>query len=168
MPRALRKQEISLEELKSFPAIGHRSLYPPIYAGSLGLGVQIPNRQGGLRHPDGKGFSLNFSGRFDWEMIYECRIYNKKGKFKKIISSQKSHKELNEKFFAQNSTKRATGFIGTFKDGSTKYKKSTLFQFKKCIYCEKDFFPRQRSCKYCSHECQKDFLRDKKRKKVKS
>ena len=87
-------------------------------------------------------------------MAYECKLYDKNGKLKKILRESqltKSSKEL----LNQRSTKKMSSFINNLKEPATEVKKGTRFYNKTCVVCQKEFHPRHPIAKYCSHECQK-------------
>ena len=96
-------------------------------------------------------------------MVYECKIYDKKGKLVKIVSGNNLDLKADQKLFDQTSTKKAIKFIKNFKDPQKEIVPRTKFYNKQCVVCGKEFHPRHPNSKYCSHECQKE-LQLKKRK----
>ena len=96
-------------------------------------------------------------------MAYECKIYDKNGKLKKILRESQLA-ESSKKFFDQSSTKKISSFINRYKEPSLEIKKGTRFYNKICVVCEKEFHPRHPNSKYCSHECQKNLYLSRKKK----
>ena len=95
-------------------------------------------------------------------MAYECKVYDKNGKLKKILRENQLTKSSKE-FFNQRSTKKVSSFIKNLKEPATDVKKGTRFYNKTCVVCQKEFHPRHPNAKYCSHECQKIFYLAKKK-----
>ena len=96
-------------------------------------------------------------------MTYECKVYDKNGKLKRVLRKSeltKSSKDL----FNQSSTKKITTFINRLKEPALETKKETRFYNKTCVVCEKEFHPRHPNSKYCSHECQKSLYLNRKKK----
>ena len=96
-------------------------------------------------------------------MTYECKVYDKNGKLKKILRESQLTKSIDE-FFNQRSTKKASSFINNLKEPANNIKKGTKFYNKICVVCQKEFHPRHPNSKYCSHECQKTLYLAKKKK----
>ena len=99
----------------------------------------------------------------DNSMAYECKVYDKNGKLKKILRESELTKSSKE-FFNQRSTKKVSSFINNFKEPAINVKKGTKFYNKTCVVCQKEFHPRHPNSKYCSHECQKSLYLAKKKK----
>tara|TARA_B110000014_G_scaffold241380_1_gene210147 strand:+ start:199 stop:552 length:354 start_codon:yes stop_codon:yes gene_type:complete len=100
-------------------------------------------------------------------MAYECKVYDKNGKLKKIVKESqitKSGKEI----FNQPSTKKISSFIKSFKEPNIEINKGTKFYNKICVVCNTEFYPRHPNSKYCSHECQKNLYLEKKKAEKKS
>ena len=96
-------------------------------------------------------------------MAYECKVYDKNGKLKKILQGREVISKTSKDFFNQPSTKKAAKFIKIFKDPQNEVNHETKFYDKKCVVCGQEFHPRHRKSKYCSHECQKKlYLKNKK------
>ena len=95
-------------------------------------------------------------------MTYECKVYDKNGKLKKILRESDLSKS-SKKLFNQSSTKKITSFINRFKEPALESNKQTKFYNKICVVCQKDFHPRHPNSKYCSHECQKSLYLAKKK-----
>jgi len=95
-------------------------------------------------------------------MAYECKVYDKNGKLKKIVKESQLAKNGKE-IFNQRSTKKITSFINSFKDPTVEINKNTKFYNKVCVVCKKEFHPRHPNSKYCSHECQKSLYLEKKK-----
>ena len=95
-------------------------------------------------------------------MAYECKVYDKNGKLKKILRENQLTKS-SEEFLNQRSTKKVSSFINNLKEPATEVKKETRFYNKTCVVCQKEFHPRHPNAKYCSHECQKIFYLAKKK-----
>ena len=96
-------------------------------------------------------------------MTYECKVYDKNGKLKKILRESELSKS-SKKLFNQSSTKKITSFINRFKEPALEPNKQTKFYNKICVVCEKEFHPRHPNSKYCSHECQKSLYLAQKKK----
>ncbi len=96
-------------------------------------------------------------------MAYECKVYDKNGKLKKILRESQLTKS-SEKFFNQSSTKKISSFINKFKEPPIEENTNTKFYNKICVVCQKEFNPRHPNSKYCSHECQKILYLSKKKK----
>lgn len=99
-------------------------------------------------------------------MAYECRIYDKNGKLKKILHSNETIERSERIFFNQSSTKKAVRLIKKFKDPKKEIDNKTKFYNKKCMVCGQEFHPRHPNSKYCSHECQKELQLRKNRKNM--
>ncbi|MEK9627765.1 MAG: hypothetical protein VW455_01955 [Nitrospinota bacterium] len=97
-------------------------------------------------------------------MAYECKVYDKNGKLKKIVRKSQLT-EASKEFFNQPSTKKISSFINNYKDPVSETKRETRFYNKTCVVCQKEFHPRHPNSKYCSHECQKKLYLAKKKKK---
>ena len=96
-------------------------------------------------------------------MAYECKVYGKDGKLKKILRESQLAKSSNE-LFNQSSTKKISSFINRYKEHTVETKRETKFYNKTCVVCQKEFHPRHPNSKYCSHECQKSLYLTKKKK----
>ncbi len=96
-------------------------------------------------------------------MTYECKIYDAKGRLKKIVNHKEALTKLTKNFLSQKSTKKSSKFIENFKHGKQQKYWSQKFYTKTCEFCEKEFYCRHPKAKYCSHECQKRkyYLRNK-------
>ena len=95
-------------------------------------------------------------------MSYECKVYDKNGKLKKIVRESQLAKNGKE-IFNQPSTKKISSFINSFKDTTIEINKNTKFYNKICVVCNTEFHPRHPNSKYCSHECQKNLYIEKKK-----
>ncbi len=100
-------------------------------------------------------------------MAYECKIYDKNGKLKRILRNDEVISKENQSFLNQSSTKKAVSFIKKLKEPQKEANYSTKFYDKKCLVCGQDFHPRHPQSKYCSHECQKNLYLKKKKLKGK-
>lgn len=99
-------------------------------------------------------------------MAYECKIFDKKGKLKKVLRGNETISKKTKSFFEQKSTKKAASYIKKLKDPPKEIHHETKFYNKVCIVCDREFHPRHPQTKYCSHECQKElYLKKKKSKK---
>ena len=96
-------------------------------------------------------------------MTYECKVFDKNGKLKKILRESELSKS-SKKLFNQSSTKKITSFINRFKEPTLEPRKQTKFYNKICVVCQKEFHPRHPNSKYCSHECQKSLYLARKKK----
>jgi len=96
-------------------------------------------------------------------MAYECRVYDKNGKLKKVLRESQLTKSSKE-FFDQSSTKKISSFINRLKEPVVETKGGTKFYNKICVVCQKEFHPRHPNSKYCSHECQKSLYLARKKK----
>ncbi len=97
-------------------------------------------------------------------MIYECKVYDKNGKLKKVLKYRDLEKEkLN--FLQQKSTIKGLRTITKMRDAKPRQPKQKFYN-KFCVVCEKEFHPRHRAAKYCSAECQKAFYKKRKNKKI--
>ena len=105
-------------------------------------------------------YSLRNGGQV---MAYECKIYDKNGKLKKILKGNQVTQESKD-FFNQPSTKKIRSLINSFKDPAIEENKNTKFYNKICVVCKREFHPRHPNSKYCSHECQKNLYLAKKKK----
>ena len=63
-------------------------------------------------------------------MAYECKVYDKNGKLKKILRESELTKSSQE-FFNQRSLKKASAFINNLKEPVIDVKKGTRFYNKK-------------------------------------
>ena len=97
-------------------------------------------------------------------MVFNCKIFDKNGNLKKILRGNDLLSERNDFFLKQKSTKRAVNYINNLKDPKNKPKMGAKFYDKKCVFCGREFHPRQARSKYCSHECQKKIYLMKKQK----
>ena len=88
-------------------------------------------------------------------MTYECKIYDAKGKLKKIVHQKKFLNEMMGKILSQKSTAKSKEFINKFKEGKDPKIWAQKFYEKTCLVCQKEFYCRRPTGKYCSHECQK-------------
>jgi len=95
-------------------------------------------------------------------MKFECKVFDKNGILKKIIKPNDIVNSV-DKVLQQKSTQRAIQYINKFRQARVKTKVD--FSEIICAFCEIKFHARQKSAKYCSHECQKSFYK-KKRKKI--
>ena len=95
-------------------------------------------------------------------MTYECKVYDKNGKLKKIVKESHIAKTGRE-IFNQPSTKKISSFINSFKEPNIKENNNTKFYNKICVVCNTEFHPRHPNSKYCSHECQKNLYLEKKK-----
>lgn len=95
-------------------------------------------------------------------MAYECKVYDKNGKLKKILRGREVISKTSKDFFKQPSTKKAATFIRKFKHPQNEVMHETKFYDKKCVVCNQEFHPRSPQSKYCSHECQKKLYLKKK------
>ncbi len=96
-------------------------------------------------------------------MAYECKVYDKNGKLKKILRGNQVTKE-SKVFFNQPSTKKVSSAINSFREPAIEENKNTKFYNKICVVCNREFHPRHPNSKYCSHECQKKLYLEKKKK----
>jgi hypothetical protein len=96
-------------------------------------------------------------------MAYECKIFDRNGKLKKILRDSQVIKESKE-LLNQPSTKKIRSYINRFKEPAVEENKNTKFYNKICTVCKKEFHPRHPNSKYCSHECQKVLYLEKKKK----
>ena len=95
-------------------------------------------------------------------MAYECKIYDKNGKLKKILRGNQLISKTDQNFFNQPSTKKAMEFIKKLKGPKKEADHETKFYDKQCVVCSQEFHPRHQNSKYCSHECQKKLYLKKK------
>ena len=100
--------------------------------------------------------------KFQEIMVYECRIFNGKGKLKKIMGSKEIQALSDKRLFSQKSTQKAQKNISNFKDVK-KEQKQIVFHNNQCVFCGKMFHPRHQSTKYCSHECQRSYYLERKK-----
>ncbi len=98
-------------------------------------------------------------------MAYECKVYDKNGKLKKILRESQLTNASKE-FFNQPSTKKVRSLINSFKEPPIEENTDTKFYNKICVVCKKEFHPRHPNSKYCSHECQKKLYLEKKKMKT--
>ena len=96
-------------------------------------------------------------------MAYECKVYDKNGKLKKILQGREVISKTSKDFFNQPSTKKAAAFIENLKDPKNEVAHETKFYDKNCVVCGQEFHPRHPQSKYCSHECQKELYLKKKK-----
>jgi hypothetical protein len=96
-------------------------------------------------------------------MAYECKVFDGNGKLKKILRESQVTKESKD-FFNQPSIKKIRSQINRFKEPVVEENKNTKFYNKVCAVCKRAFHPRHPNSKYCSHECQKNFYLEKKKK----
>ena len=96
-------------------------------------------------------------------MAYECKVYDKDGKLKKILRGSQVSKESQD-FFNQPSTKKIRSLINSFKEPAIEENTNTKFYNKICLVCKGEFHPRHPNSKFCSHECQKNLYLEKKKK----
>ena len=96
-------------------------------------------------------------------MAYECKVFDKNGKLKKILQGNQVTKESKE-FFNQKSTKKIRSQINSFREPAIEENTNTKFYNKICVVCKREFHPRHPNSKYCSHECQKKLYLAKKKK----
>lgn len=94
-------------------------------------------------------------------MKFECKVFDKKGNLKRIIKPKDIINSV-DKVLQQKSTQRAIQSIKKFRQARVKAKVD--FCDKICLFCEKKFYPRNKSAKYCSLECQKRFYKKTKKK----
>lgn len=100
-------------------------------------------------------------------MAYECKIFDKKGKLKKVLRGSETLSKEAKSFLEQKSTKKAVSYIKTLREPPKEIHHETKFYNKTCIVCSREFHPRHPQSKYCSHECQKElYLKNKKLKKA--
>ena len=64
-------------------------------------------------------------------MTYECKVYDKNGKLKKILRESQLTKSSKD-FFNQSSTKKITSFINRFKEPIIEARSETKFYNKIC------------------------------------
>jgi hypothetical protein len=93
-------------------------------------------------------------------MKFECKVFDKYGKLKKIISATDIVNSV-DKVLQKKSTQRAIQSISKFRQAKVKTKVD--FRERICLFCEKKFHARQKSAKYCSQECQKRFYKKRRR-----
>jgi hypothetical protein len=93
-------------------------------------------------------------------MAYKCKVFDKHGNLKKIISSNKILSGSTNDFLNQKSTKRALSSIRTMKDPKISIGTKIKFHDNVCIVCKGLFHPRHKHTKYCTHECQHRFYRE--------
>ena len=74
-------------------------------------------------------------------MAYECKVYGKDGKLKKILRESQLAKSSNE-LFNQSSTKKISSFINRYKEHTVETKRETKFYNKTCVVCQKELFTR--------------------------
>ncbi len=99
-------------------------------------------------------------------MAYECKIFDKKGKLKKVLRGSEAISKKAKSFFEQKSTKKAASFIKKLREPQKEKTYSTKFYNNVCVVCGREFHPRHPRSKYCSHECQKSlYLKNRKLKK---
>ena len=96
-------------------------------------------------------------------MRFECKVFDKNGKLKKIIDP-KGIVNSADKLLRQKSTQRAIESIRNFRQAS--FKPRSDFCEKVCLFCKKKFHPRNKSAKYCSQDCQKKFYKQMRKKKL--
>ena len=93
-------------------------------------------------------------------MAFNCKVFDKNGKLKKIVRSNKILSGSTNDFLNQKSTKRALSSIRTMKDPKVLIGSKLKFHDKVCIVCKELFHPRHKHTKYCTHECQHKFYRE--------
>ena len=102
-------------------------------------------------------------------MAYECKVFDKDGKLKKILQGQETISKEAKTFLEQKSTKKAAAYIKKLRESPKEINHNTKFYNKVCIVCSREFHPRHPQTKYCSHECQKKlYLKKKKLIKLKN
>ena len=110
--------------------------------------------------------SRRLKGLGVWAMAYECKVYDKNGKLKKVLRGNEVISKTSQSFLKQKSTQKAVSYIRTFKEPSKDNESETKFYNNRCVVCRREFHPRHPQSKYCSHECQKSlYLKNKKLKK---
>ncbi len=97
-------------------------------------------------------------------MAYECRIYDSKGNLKKVHQNKDIKSRSTEKLLGQKSTRKARRFVENFKQGESPDARARKFHDKRCVQCGNTFHARHKAAKYCSHECQKKFYYEKRKK----
>ena len=96
-------------------------------------------------------------------MAYECKVFDNKGKLKKVLRGKETLSKEAKSFLEQKSTKKAVSYIKKFKEPPKEILHETKFYNKICIVCSREYHPRHPQTKYCSHECQKElYLKNKK------
>lgn len=101
-------------------------------------------------------------------MVFECKIFDKKGKLKKVLRGNEAVSKKTESFFEQKSTKKAASFIKKLREPPKEKNHETKFYNNVCVVCGRQFHPRHPQSKYCSHECQKSlYLKNRRLKKEK-
>ena len=96
-------------------------------------------------------------------MFHELKIYDKKGKLKKVLKPEEVERLSNENLLNQSSTITTKKRIKDYREQKPLTQRRTEFYDKKCLVCGKEFHPRHSQTKYCSHECQKRFYFEKKK-----
>ena len=96
-------------------------------------------------------------------MTYDCKVFDKNGNLKKVVRSSEKFSRVTKNFLNQKSTKRALSYIKTMKDPKIVTRPKTRFHDKECIVCKMVFHPRHKHAKYCSHECQRKFYKEQKK-----
>lgn len=94
-------------------------------------------------------------------MKFECKVFDKNGILKKIIKPKDIINSV-DKVLQQKSTQKAVQSIRKFRQARVKAKVD--FFDKVCLFCKKKFYPRNKSSKYCSMDCQKSFYKKAKKK----
>ncbi len=79
-------------------------------------------------------------------MAYECKVFDKNGKLKKILRESQVTKESKE-FFNQASTKKIRSQINKFKEPAIEENKNTKFYNKICVVWKREFYPRHPNSK---------------------
>jgi hypothetical protein len=93
-------------------------------------------------------------------MAYDCKVFDKNGNLKKIVSTSKKLSRSTNDFLKQKSTKRALSSIRAMKEPKIAIGTKRKFHDNVCIVCKALFHPRHKHTKYCTHECQHKFYRE--------
>ena len=96
-------------------------------------------------------------------MAYDCKVFDKNGKLKNVFRAKENYSRATKRFLDQKSTKRALSYIKTMRDPKIKTASKARFYDKECVVCKMSYHPRYPSTKYCSHECQYKFYKQRKR-----
>ena len=96
-------------------------------------------------------------------MVFNCKVFDKNGKLKKVVKSEQMLSDSINTLFEQKSTKRAVEYIRNLKEPKNNSDSVTKFYDVNCIVCGREFHPRHIRSKYCSHECQKKLILTKKK-----
>ena len=81
-----------------------------------------------------KGFGV-------WTMAYECKIYDKNGKLKKILRGNQLISKTDQNFFNKPSTKKAMEYIKKLKGPKKEADHETNFTTNNVWYAVKSFIP---------------------------